>query len=187
VSGDRRSARDVYQSYFEYDPQAKFWIGTNHLPQIRGTNEAIWRRIRRVRFDVVIPKAERDRHLKAKLRKARELSGILNWALAGLQAWLADGLGEPRRIEDATKAYRVEQDIFGSFLEEACVIGEAYQVKSVVLYERYREWCQANGYHPMAIVSFGKKLKERRFRHGKRVGKSKARTWRGLKCRNEAG
>ena len=49
--------------------------------EIRGTDNAIWRRIRLVPWVITVPPAERDRKFPEKLRA--ELPGILAWAVWG--------------------------------------------------------------------------------------------------------
>jgi putative DNA primase/helicase len=34
------------QDEFEFAPTHKFWLATNYRPEIRGTDNGIWRRIR---------------------------------------------------------------------------------------------------------------------------------------------
>ena len=55
-------------------PTHKIFLGTNHKPEIRGTDHAMWRRIRLVPFDVTIPEVQRDRQLFEKLKE--EADGI---------------------------------------------------------------------------------------------------------------
>ena len=45
TGGDRITARFLRQEFFEYKPQFKLWLAANHKPVIRGTDNAIWRRI----------------------------------------------------------------------------------------------------------------------------------------------
>jgi putative DNA primase/helicase len=70
----------------------------------RGTDLAVWRRIRLVPFGVSIPDDEQDRKLGEKLRDG--LPGILKWALEGCLAWQSSGLGQPDEVREATAAYR---------------------------------------------------------------------------------
>ena len=63
TGGDVISARFLHQEFFDFAPTHKIFFGTNHKPVIRGTDPAIWRRIRLVPFDVTIPEAERDKNL----------------------------------------------------------------------------------------------------------------------------
>lgn len=122
TGGDTISARFLFKEYFEFKPQFKVWMATNHKPIIKDTDNAIWRRVRLVPFGVTIPEAERDQKLTEQLRT--EFSGILNWAIAGCLQWQAAGLGDPLEVTEATKAYRDEQDQLSSFITAYCVINE---------------------------------------------------------------
>jgi putative DNA primase/helicase len=115
TGGDTITARFLFQEYFEYRPQLKLWLATNHKPAI-GQDDGIWRRIRLIPFIVRISPEEEDKNLREKLK--RGASGILNWALEGLAQWRASGLQEPAAVKDATKEYRADQDVIGDFLGE---------------------------------------------------------------------
>ncbi|HID22486.1 MAG TPA: DNA primase, partial [Planctomycetaceae bacterium] len=116
TGGDPVRARRMRENYWQFDATHKLWLATNHKPVIRGDDLGIWRRIRLIPFTVTIPKEEQDRELPAKLR--RELSGILNWALAGCHEWLQTGLDDPDEVTAFTDDYRSEMDIVGQFLAE---------------------------------------------------------------------
>ena len=81
TGGDKITAWHLYPEYFEFDPTFRLWLAVNHKPIIQGTDRAIWRRIRLIRFAVTIPEPERDKRLGEKL--LAELPGILS---LGLQA-----------------------------------------------------------------------------------------------------
>jgi putative DNA primase/helicase len=78
TGGDRVRARQLYENSYEFDPSWKIWLATNPKPVIRGTDPAIWSRIKLVPFDVSFEGRE-DRTLKTSLQD--ELPGILNWAI----------------------------------------------------------------------------------------------------------
>lgn len=108
TGGDKITARFLYHEHFEFTPQFKLFLVTNHKPRITGTDEGIWRRIRLIPFTVTIPDKERDKQLREKLQK--ELPGILAWAVRGCLAWRRDGLGESKQVSQATAEYRREMD-----------------------------------------------------------------------------
>ena len=81
---------------------------------------AIWRRLKLVPFKVVIPPAERDKHLPEKLRD--ELPGILAWAVRGCLDWQRHGLGEPPAVIHATADYQSAEDVLANFIAECCVV-----------------------------------------------------------------
>ena len=79
TGGDTLSARFLHQEWFDFVPSHKIFLGTNHKPVIKGTDHAIWRRIKLVPFEVTIPEKERDIHLAGKLKA--EFPGIMAWLL----------------------------------------------------------------------------------------------------------
>ena len=82
TGGDTITARFLHKEFFEFKPQFKIWLATNALPVVRGSDEGIWRRMKRIPFNVYIPDGKVDEELGDKLRS--EASGILNWALERL-------------------------------------------------------------------------------------------------------
>jgi P4 family phage/plasmid primase-like protien len=137
TGGDTISARFLFKEYFEFRPQFKVWMATNHKPVIKDTDNAIWRRVRLVPFNVTIPEAERDQKLTATLRD--EFSGILNWAIEGCLQWQANGLGAPLEVTEATKAYRNEQDALNAFIDGYCIKHEAARFSASKMCKLYCE------------------------------------------------
>jgi putative DNA primase/helicase len=176
TGGDPLTARFLHHEWFEFTPDFKLFLATNHNPLIRGTDLAIWRRIRRIPFAVTIPEAEQDRTLSDRLRA--ELPGILAWAVRGCLAWQRDGLGLPPEVQCATADYRLEMDVLANFLEDCCLQKPAAQVAVQALYQAYTGWCQANGEPPLAKRTFGCRLKDRGFQPHR--GAAGTRTWLGI-------
>src|SRR5205823_3479738 len=116
---------------------------TNHRPIVRGDDEGIWRRLRVVPFDVVIPAAERDTGLPDRLRG--ELEAVLAWLVGGYWDWQARGLAEPEQVVAATTQHRAESDSLGRFLDQRCLLGEHYHVGSSELFAAWRAWCAEEG------------------------------------------
>src|SRR5262249_23273732 len=52
VGGDPMPARFLNQEFFQMLPVFKLWFAMNHEPRIRGTDEGMWRRIRKIPFQV---------------------------------------------------------------------------------------------------------------------------------------
>lgn len=161
TGGDRVTARELFENSFEFTPEFKIWLATNHKPAVRGTDRGIWRRIRLIPFAVQIPEAERDQHLGEKL--AAELPGILAWAVAGCQLWQRQGLGVPVVVQQATEAYRAEMDVLGAFLSECCELASGYSCGATELYLTYKQWSDSSGHRYDSQTAFGRKLSDRGF------------------------
>ena len=181
TGGESIRVKKLYADIFTIEPQFKLWIGTNYKPEIRGTDRAIWRRIRLVPFDVTIPESEQDRGLTERLRA--EAAGILRWAIEGCLAWQCEGLGAPEAVLTATAAYRGEMDVLGDFLGECCVAEPGAAALTGTLYDRYVRWAERAGEAILTKKSFGLRLGERGLTAKRRGG---VWHWLGVRLRTPA-
>lgn len=163
---DAVTARKLYGNEFEFKPEFKLWMATNHKPIIRGTDDGIWRRIHMIPFTVQIPVEKVDRQLKSKLE--REYPAILRWAVEGCLLWQREGLKQPRAVLDMTREYRREMDVISGFLDDRCEVGEGFSAKSSELYAAYSAWCESNTEFKMSNTKFGVEM-EKRFTRSKRM------------------
>jgi len=173
TGGDTLTARFLRAEFFEFKPQFKAWLATNHKPEIRGTDEAIWRRIRLIPFTVTIPENERDEDFPNKL--LAELPGILNWALAGYMDWTANRLTTPTSVLAATQEYRAESDLIGGFLAERCEHIPEGWVRNGEIHAAYNTWAAANGGDELTPKAFSQRMAEKGYRAHRT--KSAGRVW----------
>lgn len=161
LSGDDTvTARFMRGEWFEFRPVAKLWLATNHLPRVSGADDAVWRRVRVVPFNVVIPEAERDPDLRAKL--GQELPGILRWAAEGAAIWHETRLRTlTPAVVTATSSYRAEMDTLGAFLEARTVDDELAVTTAADLYAAWRAYCVEIGEHPWSQRRFGAAMRRR--------------------------
>lgn len=156
TGGDRVSARKLYENEFEFTPQFKLWMATNHKPYVRGRDEGIWRRFIIIPFDKQIPLHEIDRDLTKKLK--RELPAIMRWCVDGFLEWQRIGLAEPKVIKEQRDEYRTEMDSIAAFIDECCVVKADEKVKASLLFEAYDSWAKENHQHRMSSTKFGKEM-----------------------------
>lgn len=163
---DPVTARRLYGDEFEFIPQFKLWMATNHRPLIRGTDDGIWRRIKMIPFTVQIPDEKKDKHLAGKLR--RELPGIFNWAIDGCRKYQESGLQEPRSVRGSTMEYRKDMDAIQQFIDECCE--QSGECPAVLLYSAYSDWAKRNHQYEMNNNVFGRKMSERYVKQKTRNG-----------------
>lgn len=155
---DQVSARFLHAEFFDFKPVGKYWLSTNHKPSIRGTDDAIWSRIRLIPFDVTIPPAEQDKRLPAKLKD--ELPGVFAWMVAGCLAWLRDGLDAPAEVAAASAAYRAEQDVLAGWLAECCEQNADAWTSARAAFDSFKDYANDNR---ITQTEFGKRLREKEF------------------------
>jgi putative DNA primase/helicase len=122
TGGDRIGACRMREDEWWFDPTHTLIIHTNYKPRIRGTDEAIWRRVRLVPWLVTIPEEDRDPNLQTKLRA--EAPGILRWIVEGARIFLADGWDVPLSVSVATSEYHSGEDVVGRFIHDTLIVGE---------------------------------------------------------------
>lgn len=154
TGGSKVTCRFLYGDEFEYTPEFKIWVATNHKPVIRGTDVGIWRRIKLIPFEVNIPKDKIDKDLKQKLKK--EAPQILKWMVDGSIKWHEDGMSEPQGVLDAVKEYKQEMDLLANFIEECIVIDYDCEdkVPAPDLFRAYIRWAKENNEYEMSSKKF---------------------------------
>ena len=174
------SARGMRENPWTFQRTFTFWMSTNHKPQVGGTDEGIWRRIKLIEFLVDIRKLTKpiddyDRQLFEK-----EGPGILNWLIAGCLDHQANGFVEPECVKMAVEQYRHEEDQLAEFIDECCITGQAgYRVQASKLYEAYTKW--AGHGEAMTKTKFGREMGKRFEREdGKSGGKRDKRFYCGI-------
>lgn len=183
TGGDRVSARFLHKEYFTFKPTFKIFFATNHKPRIRGTDHAIWRRIRLVPFNVTIDDKRANPNLVKELEE--ELPGILNWAVKGCLKWQQEGLNAPKEVQAATNDYRQEMDSISDFIEDTLFINRQATVPTKSLMEAYKIWCEENSEYEHKKNVFMEKLEEWMdvrgyFLERTRIGHRQIRGWKGI-------
>ena len=190
TGGENISARFLHQEFFTFRPRFKIWWAFNHPPAITDMTNSIWRRIKIVPFNEVLPEKEWDKKLAEKLIQG-ELPGIFNWAVEGLKDYYHLGsLTPPKVVAEATQRYKEDQDILHDFISEYCelpsdddVFGKQFEEKAGELYTAYKQWNTFNGDDkPMSSTKFGRLLHDKGFQRDR---KSDGKYYKGLKFKSD--
>lgn len=160
TGGDTITVRNLYTNEFEYKPEFKIFLTTNHLPQI--TDDTIWQshRVKVISFNRHFSQEEQDKNLKAKLCQKDVLSGIFNWCIEGLKAYRAEGLNPPTCILSDNEKYQKGCDYISLFLSE-CFEKTENSTKLNDVYQVYLKWNRKYNYVPEGKAKLNEKLKQR--------------------------
>lgn len=173
TGGDVIKARFMRQDFVEFEPSHTAVLITNHLPSVSGDDPAVWRRIRVVPFDVVIPEGDRDPRLPEKLQAAAD--EVLTWCIAGWTEYQEIGLAEPAAVLTVTSAYRAESDVIARFIEDRCTTtSKAVKATTAQLFVEWDRWRTTEGLPEMTSKAFGKALD----RHGYPTTSARDGRWR---------
>lgn len=145
ASKQNLQARELYGKTFEFAPQHKIWITTNHRPYVSDQTDGAWRRILLIPFLNLVTGNQVDYGLEDKL--ISESAGILNWLIEGCLMWQKERLNPSISIQNCSMEYRKESDALGLFISECCVEDPESKEDQQLLYSQWRYWCQSNGHH----------------------------------------
>ena len=160
TSPDPISAEQKHQPSFMYVPFARLLFSANKYPTVADPDQALFDRW------IVIPWEHRfrgtgdeDKSLAAKLAAPDELSGILNWALIGLQRLLKQGgFSDAKAARQAMDEFELKADLVRVFLDDEAddlpVCVKPAWVERELLWLRYQSWCRVTEHSPMGRNKF---------------------------------
>jgi putative DNA primase/helicase len=91
-----------------------------------------------------------------------ELTGILNWSLAGLERLTVSNGNRFTRLASADEAITTLRDLaspVAAFVRERCATGFDKQVAVDTLYDKFKVWCEDNGHAKTSKEIFGRNLR----------------------------
>jgi putative DNA primase/helicase len=164
ISGEPLQAREPYGKPFTINNKVKFIMNCNELPKETESTDAYFRRYLIIPFEVKISEEEKDIMLAEKII-ARELPGIFNWLLKGLERLATEKkFTKSPKADNALANFRRRADNIALFLDD-------YNYKSSVttkkcladLYKEYKTFCLDDGYKHFGKNNFSSKLESKGF------------------------
>lgn len=155
--------RRLYEEEFDLHPGFKMWMTTNKLPKITGTDQGIWRRVRKIPFNYNFETDEnKDEHFFEE-KLLPEMPGILNWAVEGCLKWRTEGMTVPDAVLYAINDYKYDMDPIQRFIDECCMLSETVKTNRISLYDVYCVWCKENKEYTLSTIKLNKKMLEKGF------------------------
>ena len=148
----------------------KLIFAANSMLEAIEDSTGFYRRFKFVDFNVKIDTDKADPLLETKL--AAELSGILNWVIAGLFRLLANGkFSECKRSTALLEQFKTDSNPLALFLQETgCNPSETAKQLFKQFYDRYRSFCHYYKFSPMYPTKLSPKIKEEGYKVERATG-----------------
>lgn len=162
TGGDTLEGRELYaRRSITFTPTHKLLMIGNHTPIVQDDSDGMWRRIKTLLFPSQFQPGDEgyDPDILAKLKA--DGSGALNVLLRGFAKFQKTGIQIPESMTRATQQYRDDQDLFGQWLEDNCIIDSSSTTSKEDLYRNYKVWCESCGVRPLTQPRFSRRLTER--------------------------
>src|SRR5262249_1696460 len=134
-------------------------ILSNLLPTLRDASNAIIGRIALLTSKLSWL-GRGDYELENKIR-SRDMPGIFNWSLEGLQRLTNDNKNQFTRLQSSEDAMTTLRDLaspVAAFVRERCKLGGNEEADVDELYKAFKAWAEANDYPKSNKAVFGRDL-----------------------------
>ena len=157
ISGEDRVDVDrKYRDPWTGTLPSRFMVISNELPRLGDASAAIAGRMVALQLSQSWLGRE-DTTLEPRLH--RELPGILNWALDGLERLTESGrFTRPASTDEAMVALADLACPVGAFVRDCCERGE-YEIDGDALWKAWKEWAEDNGHGAGSKQMFGRDLR----------------------------
>ena len=186
VSGEAISVNPKYATMFRYRPFCKMIFAVNNFPHIEDKTGALYSRLMIISFDRIFKQEEQNKQLKYQLKA--ELSGVLNWAITGLQRLTER---QDFAIDEYMKKVLLDLKSFNNplfgFIDDCIDVTPGVESIKSDVYREYKEWCALNGFKPYGVNKFGMeffRLLKGKIKDSKETWGERRRTWVNIKLVN---
>jgi putative DNA primase/helicase len=152
-----------FRDHFQYRPQFKIWLVSNHDINADPDDDAAWGRLVRIEFPHSFLGQE-DKTLKTRMKQPDNLQSVLTWAVQGAIRWYArsEGLVTPEALIQGTQQARSELDLVGQWLADATIDPpNGGRTRNAIAYGSYEYWCEQQGHKPVSGRSFSQALRQK--------------------------
>ncbi|WP_337101992.1 phage/plasmid primase, P4 family [Paenibacillus sp. YIM B09110] len=164
TGGDPITARFLNQNDFTFKPAFKIFLQTNYMPNVDGSDDGIWDRIKKLDFLRYFEEHERDTQLEEKLQQ--EKVGILAWLVRGCLQWQVEGLRETEEMRKSKADTIGDMDVIPVYAREHLLLNPLASVGPVELYRHYGMWCIENAEYTHRKKEFFQRLEAFMARQG---------------------
>lgn len=161
VGGDSLTSDKKFKDPITFENYAKLIFSANKLPETKDDTDAFFRRWIIITFPNTFSEelGNLDPFLFEKISTEDELSGILNWAIAGLRRLLEkNSFSYTKTTEELRERYTKLSDSLAAFVNEAIEQEPEATIEKEFFYNVYSTYCRKNRLLPKTKVKIGRDL-----------------------------
>jgi P4 family phage/plasmid primase-like protien len=164
TGGEPIRVNQKYVEAFSFNPYCKLAMSANIFPKITDHSSAFYNRLILIPCDRVFSPEEQNRDLPAQLLK--ELPGVLNWAIQGLERLNNRGRFEELEfMQNAVEELENENNPVNLFFEEHIQVVMGTYIEKAEVYEKYKKWSEAARTYTLSKALFASCLYKKYYKH----------------------
>lgn len=160
VGGEFVTAAQKYMAEYDMEFRARIISACNKFPYFKDTTSGNYEKLFFIPFDRFLKKKNRD-PMYAEKFLFPEASGIINWALDGLNRLVERGmLPEIEAINQKLDEYRTESDTVFDWVSRHMTFDADHEQSFMVkhFYSHYRGFCEQHHRTPTSLIGFSRKV-----------------------------
>ncbi len=160
TGGDLVDGERKFEHTFSFINFAKLLFSCNSIPPTDDYSNGYFRRWLILEFGKQFEGEDADPNMLDKLTTKEELSGILNFAIAGLNRLLQNNVfSTSATVEEVRWKYLRMSNAVAKFVEECCHIDPTAYVEKQVLFDQFEDWCDKKKMPTMSSKKFFARLR----------------------------
>lgn len=184
TGGDRLDAQRKHQQPFNFDNYAKLVFSCNKIPETENKTDAYFNRWLVIEFSYLIPEEEKIPDFYKTLISEEELSGLLNFAIEGIEKLESQrGYSKHRSLEEVKAFMERGSNPILEFITTYIKPKPEGEVSKDFVYNCYLEFCKFMGYPAKDSNVFSRKFKPLApMGISEGQTRSSGKVWRGIEC-----
>src|SRR6266540_640645 len=161
IGGGDVWAAEKFKNEYQFTCIARFIFACNEMPKFSENSVGLLERLYFIPFTTYFSKTVRKARIGRELVK--ELPGILNWALSGMETIIEEQyLPECAASKELMEQYRLESDSVYGWAKDAIVFtpDSKIEMQAKHLYTYYKNSLDGTGRHPVSDMTFYKRIKK---------------------------
>ena len=162
ISGGLCQIDRKFRDPVSFRPGAKWLVLGNVVPSISDQSHGFWRRMPVVPFKRQFSTDEQDPSLTNKITST-EMSGVLNWAVAGLVCLMQRGRSpapSEAMVLAQSECQKESNSVMSWWLDDRVEFNRDFETPRHVVYSDYKTWCGDNGMAALGVEKFWGRLKQ---------------------------
>jgi putative DNA primase/helicase len=147
TGNDQISGQHKFKDSFTFHNYAKLWFSCNRIPPTSDDTDAFFRRWKLITCNNMFTKEKRNANILNEITTPEEMSGLLNWALTGLERLLKTrDFTQSETTEKKREEYMRKSNSAKAFVEE-CLENDTdpeHTITKDSLYRIYINYCLKN-------------------------------------------
>jgi len=162
TGGGYITAEYKFGDSFQFLNYAKHIFSTNKIPNVKDINDdAYYERWIPIPLDNQIKQEEQDKFLLEKLTTEKELSGLLNWAIEGLNRLIKKGKFSFNKTSKEIKIIVERQNNpLIAFVHDSLEQKNGNKISKEIMYRIYTKYCNENKFPRMSKSQLGRNLEK---------------------------